>query len=344
MTWIMSETNSCGSQNSGSGRHEIDWNTTINTTFPILRFGRAYYFDYYTRETNDDLTGYITRLHEFLISKASRDLKNTGLDELLDIEPVEPSDALLSDFGEDDFIEQQILNELCVQYATRKQLILRAMYALVHSEQFTDDSLGVRLYGTNAFNLVWETACAAVFDSHLGVQLQHLPHIHLEEAFATDKSKALLEIIMKPEWRKGTNSPVYAKTLKPDLICVSRTENHSYFVIMDAKYYDIEFDVKSISGQPGIGDIDKQHLYQLAYNHFISEHKLLPMNLFLCPGEGEDVSVIGNVKMPIFDTSISEIITISLGAIKMLKCYVSGSKLDVVKTIPWLFVPNDATN
>lgn len=75
---------------------------------------------------------------------------------------------------------------------------------------------------------------------------------------------------------KGVRAP---KTLIPDLVCIFPYENNYCFGIFDAKYYNIHFYVgKSdnknyVTGQPGVGDITKQYLYQLAYMDFIREQK-----------------------------------------------------------------------
>ncbi len=66
------------------------------------------------------------------------------------------------------------------------------------------------------------------------------------------------------------------ETLKPDLVCIYPVDDEQKdycFGIYDAKYYCIDYQVKDnkakISGQPGVGDVTKQYLYQLAFDDFI---------------------------------------------------------------------------
>ena len=56
------------------------------------------------------------------------------------------------------------------------------------------------------------------------------------------------------------------------------------FVIFDAKYYLIQLEHdEELRGQPGISDIVKQYLYQLAYKEFTDLHNITHVkNCFLC--------------------------------------------------------------
>ena len=50
---------------------------------------------------------------------------------MFNIATVELSEEQVDDFGDDDYILYRIQNELNVQYNTRKQLVLKAMYAYI---------------------------------------------------------------------------------------------------------------------------------------------------------------------------------------------------------------------
>ena len=41
--------------------------------------------------------------------------------------------------------------------------------------------------------------------------------------------------------------------------------------IYDVKYYKIKLDKKEVKNQPGVGDITKQYLYELAFKEFAQE-------------------------------------------------------------------------
>ena len=66
-----------------------------------------------------------------------------------------------------------------------------------------------------------------------------------------------------------------ADTLIPDLVSIPQIDGTDYFLIFDAKYYNIQLEKgKSLRNNPGVGDVTKQYLYQLAYRNFIKAHNI----------------------------------------------------------------------
>ena len=320
-----------------NGTSEIEWESTISQTIPLIKNGRPFYMDYFTAETTTDESDYITRLHEFLLTKYSKHLHETKLDDLFGVETVELYEGEQSDFGDTDYIEQRILREINVQFVTHKQTLLRAMYALIHKTGHMEEESGLSLYGTNSFHRVWEEVCAEVFASQLNVPIKNLP-LYLTGEYKND-SRTLLELISKPQWYNYKNGEKQgaAKTLIPDYISICAKEDLLYFVIMDAKYYDIKLPPQ-LSGNPGVDDVDKQYLYQLAYRDFIESHNLMPVNAFLCPGDIENFDVAGEVEMPIFSgLGLTNIKVVILSAVKMMEAYLSGKQLDLSKELSGLF-------
>ena len=92
----------------------------------------------------------------------------------------------------------RIQNELNVQYNTRKQMVLKALYAYVAQKVSFDDIERFSMYGSNSFNLVWEKVCAENFGSVLDKKLSELPP-RLSEEYESLKNKKLKEIIDKPQ-------------------------------------------------------------------------------------------------------------------------------------------------
>ena len=88
---------------------------------------------------------------------------------------VELSEEQLEDLGDEDYILYRIQNELNVQYNTRKQLVLKAMYAYIAQKASFNNIDSFSIYGTNSFNLVWEKVCAQNFGNVLNVKLSELP-------------------------------------------------------------------------------------------------------------------------------------------------------------------------
>lgn len=96
--------------------------------------------------------------------------------------------------------------------------------------------------------------------------------VPLAEEYKSKSKETLINIIEKPKW-KGTDMEEQdaSDTLIPDLISVPQIDGVDYFLIFDAKYYNIQLEKgKSLRGNPGVSDVTKQYLYQLAYRHFIS--------------------------------------------------------------------------
>ena len=329
------------------GNGEIDWDSTISETFPILNNRKPFYVDYFTREMTNDDSEYLSRLHQCLITFASRKLKEAELDELFSIETPELYEGELSDFGDPDYIEWKILQEINVQFVTRKQILLRAMYAIVHLAHCAVDDAGLSLYGTNSFNIVWEKICSEVLSNQLQIPLSMLPiAIHPEYM---NVEQTLLDLIPRPQWYPvGINLPhPTPDTLTPDLISIVIANEHPYFVIMDAKYYNIELSELHVSGQPGVGDIDKQYLYQLAYSKFIEDHELLVVNAFLCPGDISEPQVLGTVVMPIFDLlkeRLCPITIIKLPAAEMMSCYLGKRHLQLPIMVPQMFMRKEGVD
>ena len=57
-----------------------------------------------------------------------------------------------------------------------------------------------------------------------------------------------------------------------------------------------------LRGQPGIGDVTKQYLYQLAYKDFLAAHNIqIVKNCFLMPTEANSVISKGEAHMNMLD-------------------------------------------
>lgn len=152
-------------ESNGSG--EILWDRTINETFTLISNNRPYYIDLQTRKTINDDFDFFKRLHECVLTLASKELREADLLDIFEITEVDLSDESLDDFGETDYILYRIENELNVQFNTRKQLVLKILYAYIaHSGSLTDID-AISMFGTNSFNLVWEKVCADIMNNQL---------------------------------------------------------------------------------------------------------------------------------------------------------------------------------
>lgn len=321
-------------ESNGSG--EILWDKTINETFTILYNNRPYYADLLTKKRVNDDYDFFKRLHECVLSRFTKELEAADLLDIFGILPVELSDEKLSDFGDKEYLLYRIENELSVQFNTRKQMILKTIYAYLANQGTLDDINGFSLFGTNSFNLVWEKVCAEVLDNQLNTRLGDLQlSVPLDKSYkGTD---TLISLIEKPKWNGvAENGEFFVKeandTLIPDLISIYKDQTQCDFIIFDAKYYRMTLEVnRKISGQPGISDVTKQYLYQLAYRKFIEAHKIANVkNCFLMPTEEDIIVNKGYANMDMLDALGLQHIQIRLLPAKMMyEHYLKGTKLDI---------------
>lgn len=317
-----------------NGEGNILWNQTISDGFAIINEDKPYYVELYTQHSIDDEYDYFTRLHKTVLTECSKQLEETGLLGLFEFDSLELNEETLDDFGETDYILYRLQSELNVQFNTRRQLLLKSIYAYISQQKTLADQNCVSLFGTTSFNLVWEKVCADVFDNKLAITLGKL---RLPVALDTkyNRNIKLIEIIDKPQWiGKGVAGLSFMKesqeTLIPDLIGIYNVENKSAFVIFDAKYYCIQLDeTKPLRGQPGVGDVTKQYLYQLAYKNFITDHCIQEVkNCFLMPTEKDKVIDLGYARIAMLEALGLENIAIRLmPATFMYRCYLDNKRL-----------------
>lgn len=320
-----------------NGEGEILWEKTINETFALIQNNRPYYMEFQTRNTVDDDMDYIKRLHECVLTQCTYELKKAGILELFDIAEVELTGSCLDDFGDVDYIKHRMERELHTQFVTRKQILLKTIYTYIANEKANQNDLNFSLYGTNSFNLIWERVCAENFDSVLDKKLHELP-LALAEDYEASKNKKLIDIIDRPQWYKYNLDAIAGKidTLKPDLVCIYPWGDADYcFGIYDAKYYCIDFKEVNgkykVTGQPGVGDVTKQYLYQLAYDDFITKqgYKYV-QNMFFCPHEVAEPNY-GYVEMEMLhtigDKALENIAVVKLCADEMYGLYLKNEKI-----------------
>ena len=318
-----------------NGTGEILWNKTINETFTLLSGNRPYYTELQTRKRVNDEYDYFKRLHECILTRASNELREAGLIELFELSEVEITDETIDDFGDDEYILYRIENELNMQFNTRKQLVLKTIYAYIVNSSSLYDTDCLSIFGTNSFNLVWETVCSEIMDNQLNRRLEALL-LPVSLCPEYDRKKKLIDLIERPYWsitRKTAND-----TLKPDLISISKSEHGHDFIIFDAKYYNAHLEIDVIpKGQPGIESIAKQYLYQLAYQKFIMEHKFDTVcNCFIMPTEESEVIKKGEASMTMLENlGLQNIKVRCLPAVLAYAHYLSGQKYDIEKLKLW---------
>lgn len=329
-----------------NGEGEIFWDSTINDTFAIIIKNRPIYTELQTINMVDDDSDYFTRLHKFIITDGCRKLKNLGLLELMDLDEINISDDEFEYFGEKNYILKKIEKELSIQFINRNQILLKTLYMYIAENKLFEDGIGLSMYGTNSFNLVWEKVCAYVFNDKrlIPIGKLNLP-LELHDDYLSREEETLLQIIEKPIWRYfDTDGEKYdneADTLIPDLVSIYSLEDGMCFSIFDAKYYVIEIGKDKLKGQPGIGDITKQYLYQLAYNDFIVKHGFKYVkNAFLIPSEKDEIISNAEVEMKILNglstPPLTNISVVELPAKKIYDYYLRNKKIDIRENFTFL--------
>lgn len=314
-------------ESNGSG--EILWDKTINETFTLLSDNKPYYIELQTRKRINDEYDYFKRLHEYILTKTSEELNEAGLIELFELTEINLSDEELNDFGEKDYVLNRLENELNRQFNTRKQILLKVMYAFIQQNGSLYNTDCLSLFGTNNFNLVWEKVCADIMDNQLRERLGALKlPIPLKKEY--DNNDRLIDLIEKPLW--SVTGKTAKDTLIPDLVSISRNSIGYDFIIFDAKYYNAHL-VMNVTpkGQPGIESITKQYLYQLAYQEFIKEHGFTRVrNCFLMPTEEDKIIKKGEVSMKMLESLGLENIKVRFIPAKMAyEHYLSGRKINI---------------
>ena len=181
------------------------------------------------------------------------------------------------------------------------------------------------MFGTNSFNLVWESVCSDIMNNQLECQLGSL-HLPIPLKSGYDRSTRLIDLIEKPFW--SATGKTANDTLIPDLIAIEADQ----FIIFDAKYYNAQLNKGTTpKGQPGIESVTKQYLYQLAFQKFISDQGFTKVkNCFLMPTEADVVIDKKSVSMNMLsDLGLQDIEVRFLPAKMAFDHYLTGKNLDV---------------
>ena len=116
------------------------------------------------------------------------------------------------------------------------------------------------------------------------------------------------------------------------------------FAILDAKYYRICLERGRVSGQPGIADITKQYLYQLAFQDFIRDMGYdRVQNAFLFPGCGQEPEYLGRAELSMLAGAgpggLSHIAAVRLPAGRLYDAYIAGREEEPARLLAC--VPED---
>lgn len=283
------------------GEGEIDWERTVNELEGIIS-KNIVYLNYYTYEEEDEKENHIKNIQKYLLAKAVEYLKKLDFIKNLQIE---------LDF----FIEEKIYNiedsiqkidlELMNVFSERKIELLKLLKSILEEEEYFFME-GIVLYGTRNFYNVWEVIC--------------------QEVLGNDKRYR--KQIPKPKWIEyKSNVITEVATLIPDITYLKGDK----FYILDAKYYNIDFDEDGqlINGAPGVSDIGKQFLYEKSLEKILGNKEIY--NAFIYPSQEIENEIVGIIKFDIFKEK--EIKVIRLNSEKMYRAYLNNRLLEIEKIL-----------
>lgn len=292
-----------------NGEDEINWLKTIDELQPLINEGEPVYLEYFTNFTENDEENYFRQLHRYILNESTKKLNELGLIEFLGFEPINfeiDADTL----GTPDSILSRISNELNVQFVNRKQLLLKAMASFISNEKMETDNFTISFYGTRSFHVVWEKICGYILDN---------------------KYDTVKKLIAQPRWTTLNGKVHKAATLIPDIISITNDS----FIISDAKYYSIKLTNDKLEGNPGVEDVTKQYLYQLAFGEYIKIKEFSVIkNMLLFPSDIEEVKKLGTVTIKFLkDLGLEDITLLLMPANKVFELYTKSKKLNIKKFI-----------
>lgn len=311
-----------------NGEGEILWDKTINEKDAYFINDVPFYLDFFSvnKETNEE--DFFRRLHRCIITESYSKIEE--IFDILDYEPINISDDEIDYFGDKEYIITRLNQEMSRQFIDKKQKQLNMMKNYFLETENSNEDEEIKFIGTTSFNLVWEKVCAIVLGNSLDKKLEDLGLDTIDNT----GNITLKEVISKPEW-KVSNSDIKhqsAKTLIPDLIVYNKEDRS--ISIYDAKYYNIILTEKLLKNYPGVEDISKQYLYELAYRDLIKRNNLkIKENAFIMPTdkkmENQDTffEEIGEVEFDIFENMEFKPIRVKLAsATKMYEKYLKSEK------------------
>lgn len=211
-------------------------------------------------------------------------MNNERLLDLFGLSEAELTEETLEDFGDVDYIKYRLEREIKNQFVTRKQNLLKTLYTYVSEQSSNQSDESFSLYGTNAFNLVWETACGEMFENMRSEPLKNLARRELIP-MKEKSSGSLADYIEIPEWIINGQKVSYKGDLIPDIVTLRKEDSgNTAMYILDGKYYLLSVSDGKLFGNPGIQDVVKQYVYNASLKSFIDTFQIGEIaNAFLIP-------------------------------------------------------------
>lgn len=287
-----------------NGDGETLWTTTVDELDPYIIGGKPYYFDTYTANEYVDGSNFILQIHKWAVNYCYKLYGEwLGFSQM----EIEIPCFEIEDLGSKEYLLGVIDRELQITNLDQKINLLNSIKALVKS-YYNFASHQLDIYGTKNFEYVWEEVCGFIFDNQY---------------------KKFKDKIPRPKWFNSKNKQEIEKdTFIPDVVKSYKSSiNHNeYFMILDAKYYNILFVDGSVKGNPPVNDVAKQLLYMEALRE--ETEGRISRNFFLFPSDEIDNNffhVFGDVSLGFI--SDESVILVYLSDMTAYNMYLSNTKL-----------------
>lgn len=246
-----------------NGEGDIEWNRTINQIMPVMSRRRPVYMNLMTERRIRETSNIVARIQEAILVEISGIVKSLHLNDVLHFPLYERPVRTLDDLGGVEYAKRCLEKELTVQFETRRKLLLQSLLAYLYGRSVALLHK-VLVEGTGSYNLVWEDICRVVFNDCDYVDKAH-PRWDYRTGFLWDEgngnsaNEESAELASENDGIDELGNE--AGPLIPDV--VTRIGKTNEWHIVDAKYYKPKWNVSSVSGVPGVGDIVKQYFYQM---------------------------------------------------------------------------------
>lgn len=311
------ELNGCG---------DTEWDETMDTFIPYIDRNQVIYMDYLSSENICDENYIVTKIHKAVVNKCISFCKEYNLDKLLRYEGICEIDSDYDiDYDEEMFINL-IDQELAIQYEDRKVRVLHAIKSfLTQNNGSQQDRL--EAFGSTNFENIWENICSDILGNEF-VGNGRYKKFKLKEPVWTKDKSAEINISKKRKGRKNI--------LNPDTLKVVKNNGETILLILDAKYYDLNFISKNeVINNPGMGDISKQYMYELALKEYCNQNTITKcINAFMIPSFKNTYS-LGNVKLDFLNgiENLTCINLIKLDINEVINIYCNEEKYNISKFI-----------
>ena len=239
---------------------ETNWEKTINEGEVFFSQDYPIYAYPYNEIAELDESHLLLKIHKKCLLQCY-----TKYSELLDLRIYFPDtiSESLEELGDRNYLLNFLKSTLSHTYVDRDIRTIKLLIQFINSTYSIGLDNYYYLFGTTSYHVAWELICR-----------ETIPN----------KTTELKKLISRPIWQ-SSEGVEHKETIVPDILA---SDEGSYFLIIDAKYYNINIQSRpfKIENTPGVNDVLKQFAYEVNFDNYcrglgISNR----FNVFLFPTE-----------------------------------------------------------